>query len=217
MLKKSAQEIQNVVDELELAVMMDKIDLSKVDHSFMSNVLESCIWALAEIDRRDLTLHEVFEKVDDSLIDLEVTTYSDQVAATTLEELYKVWANFEQIVAREDNVLNWVDDSSDWKVGYKKSLANLIAVHGSPVSLAPSHYGWVDYDLMNSEFNQNLRYKHVAVFNVKEDYWSEFNGTFNTDDDSHSGMVADVIYSTGISRKVRYEGTMSEIMKDMGI
>lgn len=215
---KNKEEIQKVVDELELAVMSDKVDMSRFDNHYMPVHLETYIWGLAELERRDLTLNEVFEQIDDSIIDSEfMNTSLDTITTVVLEELYKVWADYDAIVAREDNVLNWVNDPADWKIGYQKTLADLIAIHGLMVQLVPSHYGWVDYDLDYKRHENPVPDWPAAIFNVREDRWSEFNGTFCTDDDSHSGMIADVLYSSGLSRKVRYEGSIGEIMKNLEI
>jgi len=215
MSKNSKKEIQATIEELEMVVLGDEFNNIRFDDYFQTAMLDVIVGEVAKISRRDLTFSEMLEEIDDDLVDTEFDNdfdYQERRVVEVLSLIYKHWADFEAIESREDNVLRMADSPDDWKIGYQKSLANLIAVHGVPVSLTPSHYGWADYDLMSSEFNRTLRYKHIAVFNVKEDYWREFNGTFNTDDDSHSGMVADVVYSTGISRKVRYEGTLREIM-----
>ena len=217
----SKKNIDEMAEKLSNVVLSDDFIDVEFNYSFHPTMLDFIVQDMAEIEPRNLTFSELLNKMNDSLVDTydDYVYYSNNNDLQTLrivEALYPHWYDKQGLIEREDNILNWQLDPDNWRIGYKKSLAELISSKGSPIALSASYYSWVDYDLLAySDFDKPVRDKAVAVFNVREDCWSEFNGTFNTDDDSHSGMIADVVYSTGISRKVRYEGSLREIMNDL--
>ena len=220
----SKKSVNEMVEKLSnVALRDDFIDVQFDRYFFHPTMIDFIVQNMAEIMPRNLTFSELLVQMNDDIIDTydDYSYYShngtgDIQTLRIIEALYPHWYDKKGLIEREDNVLNWQLDPDDWRIGYKKSLAELISSKGSPVSLSASYYSWVDYDLLAySDFDKPVRDKAVAVSNIREDYWSEFNGTFNTDDDSHSGMVADVLYSTGISRQVRYEGNLREIMNDL--
>ena len=217
----SKKSVNEMVEKLSNVVLGDDFIDVEFNYSFHPTMLDFIVQNMAEIEPRNLTFSELLNKMDDNLVndydnDPYYASNNDLQTLRIVEALYPHWYDKQGLIEREDNVLNWQLDPDDWRIGYKMSLAELISSKGSPIALSASYYSWVDYDLLAySDFDKPVRDKAVAVFNIREDYWSEFNGTFNTDDDSHSGMVADVLYSTGLFRKVRYEGNLREIMNDM--
>lgn len=206
--------VQEMIDKLELAVMKDEVELPS-DHSPYVIPVESVIHAMAEIEDRSLTLHELFKQLPDSVIEIERVSDTDYHTMLTIQGLYRAWVDMPALIAREDNILGWEGVAEDWRIGYQKSMSDTIVKHGLPARLYASYYGWADYDLVFAHQEGKHTHPIVGVFDVQEDYWHEFNGTFCTDDDSHSGMVAEVVFSNGTARKYRYEGSLGETMRHM--
>lgn len=96
---------------------------------------------------------------------------------------------------------------------YDHMLARYIADKGEPIHPIPSYYSWSDFEM----------YRHIkgpcsiaAVTSVKEDYWSEFNGTFNEDDNTVHGLNAHAQCKCGYFKgELRYQGRVTEIIKEM--
>lgn len=206
--------VQEMIDKLELAVMKDDVKLPD-DFSPYVIPVETIIHAMAEVEDRSLTLHELFKQLPDSIIEANWISGSDYHTMRTIQALYQVWVDMSALIARDDNVLRWENSPEDWRIGYKKTMAETIIQHGLPAQLYASYYGWADYDLVFARQEGKHTHPVVGVFDVQEDYWHEFNGTFCTDDDSHSGMVAEVVFFDGTVRKYRYEGSLGETMRHM--
>ena len=144
--------------------------------------------------------------------ELESLSGSDTYFNTYVANLVKHRIPVEDIVASERNLLNPPSTarlmSEGWKAGYSNAIASYIAEKGFPVRLGSTSYGWEDYDLDRT----NLRV--VAVFAYREDYWSNFEGTF-TENSDHHGVTGDAMFSDGTQRQVRWEGSLSDIMKNV--
>lgn len=188
--QKLHQTMNEVMDEQKTHEILDK---------FAAKNLEEAISFLAEITPNNLTLDEVLKNNE------------DEVDHEYLDLVYPAWVDLDAVKARKDNILNKKieDGNTDWRVGYEIDLANFIIKNGIPVSLNASYYGWGDYR------NEKLDVPIVAAFNIKEENWHEFNGTFNTEDDSTTGLSIDVVYENGASRILRYTGTLGSIMRKL--
>ena len=138
----------------------------------------------------------------------ELTDSSDAGLVRIMIDLYALWVDKDAISNREDNLLTEPKmDKPEWRALFNYQMAKLVARKGRLVSLRASYYGWEDYT------NTAKLPEIVALFNLVEDAWKEFDGTFNTDDDSHTGFTCDVMYADGKFRKLRYEGTLADIMR----
>lgn len=208
---------QMTKQELEELYLNDKIDLSFLDAypAYMGYVnVDEVIEIFSQLENRGMTLPEVYKEFDKAdVFDYEpgYNSDSDRPLMFTIEKFYQAWVDIDAVRNRSDNVLNADASSNDWKVGFHKAVAEMLVKKGQIARLVPSYYGWADYDLILGKSAG----KPIAVFNVKEDYWHEFNGTFNTDDDSVTGLTAHVVFDSGYSRDIRAEKTLSEFMKEL--
>lgn len=132
-----------------------------------------------------------------------------------MTEIYALWVDKEAIIAREDNQLTAPDlTSPNWKAMFNYEFAKLIATKGRLMGFHRSIYGWEDWNQRYAEGEELSNV--VAVFNLKEDHWDEFDGTFATEDETHTGFTAHVMYADGTFRDLRYEGSLGDIMKELG-
>lgn len=117
----------------------------------------------------------------------------DEMEAMAYYALYPYYIDIEELKNREDNVLN--DPSS-----FYSKMAHLIFDSGNPVSPTSSVYGWVDYDFIK----ENRTFDNViAAFNIQDDFWSEFEGTF-VENSYEKGMIGTFVFKDGTTRNYRY-------------
>lgn len=112
----------------------------------------------------------------------------------------------------DKNLLDTPDKKASNEEKYKHVLASYLAKKGSPVAADASYYGWHDWD-MTQHLN---KCEIVAIEDVKEDTWHEFNGTFNEDDDSVHGITGHGQCRCGYFKgEVRVEDSVTNIIRDV--
>ena len=197
---------QQVIEELEMKYMTGEIkSMSDIFHGVP---LENLFEEFSKLPN-NLTLNEVCEAMDDSIIDMDDRSFSHSSVATMIDRIYPHWVDLDAVIARDDNLLMVEPEGKHWSVGYNQALARLIALRGTPMRLDHSFLGWEEYeDRAPGDYA-------VAAFNVKEDFWSEFSGTFVTSHDSFTGMTADIVYASKYSRRVRMQGELGEIIREI--
>lgn len=130
----------------------------------------------------------------------------------TLIKAHALWVDTKTFADRPDNLLNpdaRSTESTDEgrQDRYDRDIAAIVAAEGSAVDIKDDYYGWHDFNAKDEPI--------VAAFDLDEDHWNEFNGTFNEDDDSHSGYSMTVLTESGEFRKLRYEANIGEIMRQV--
>lgn len=202
---------KTVVAELEKAYLDELIDLSKLDaheRSGYSLTMEVFIYAFAQLPRRDMTLHEVLTSTP--FEDIPMESHNNRVY---VEAIYKVWVDFDSLVVnREDNILDPLgeDANPSWKVGYTKALVNYVLTQGHIVALNADTFMWEDF-----LFDKSTLGTPVAVFNmVEDDDWIEFVDTMSGNETFY-GITADVMFDSGISRRLRVRGDFGEIVRSI--
>lgn len=198
---------KTVVAELEQAYLEGRIDLSEFDkfeRSGYSLTVDVFIYAFAQLKRRDMTLHEVIN----AFKDIPMNSHNNRVY---VEAIYRVWADFESLVNREDNLLVHPPHSdSDWRTEFKKALIGFVVSKGSPVMLDADTFQWEDFFVDKSSIG-----KPVAVFNlIENDSWVEFVDTLTGTETSY-GITADVLFDSGYSRLMRVTGELGEIVRQI--
>lgn len=110
--------------------------------------------------------------------------------------------------------------SPEAQAAYNDILKDLVLRNGTLVKEDPSIYGWVDYKYYRChEKGYEPHHLSCEISSSQppvEDYWREFNGTFNDEDDSVHGIVLkSVNCACGKlkEREFRWEGRMQEVAK----
>lgn len=134
----------------------------------------------------------------------------DEREIETLALVLKKYQNVAEKVSRQDNWLNpdsKVDDSRDWQSGYRNAVAEFLINNGVEANKSLNFYGWRSYEDKRTAVP-------VAVFHVLEHYVSEFTDTFN-DPDEEAGITGEVLLSDGTTIYMRWEGTMTEVIRNI--
>lgn len=174
-----------------------------------TQMLDTAIATLAKYGKLK-TLSEIIEA--ESIDPTRTNNYNANLVAT-MAELHALWIDTAYFTDRPDNLLNVAGRSEELTpVGrldrYHRAVAEIVVANGRLMRFDESYYGWTDWD--------GKKEKIVAAFDLDEDYWEEFNGTFATEIDSRSGFTLHVLYEDGIFRKLRYEAEIGEIMRELG-
>lgn len=128
---------------------------------------------------------------------------------TYVDNIAKHRMNVQELKNSDSNLLKDPTNNT-WEARYKQAVAEFMVEKGKPRTLRNDGYlGWHDYELEAKPKNI------VAVFSFKEDEWAEFAGTFVETNEDHYGVSAEVLYSDGSSRELRWEGKMSDIIKNI--
>lgn len=196
---------KKIVQELENKYLNNELDITEFPLSPYDTSIEQVIYAFATLRDRTLTLSEVFDKFDE--LDADYTGFS---GLRYTRAIYKVWVDLEGVKNREDNILTKErSNPADWQVDYNKSLSKFVFEEGYPVPFLEDNFSRHDYD-----FNKSLLKDPIGFFNIKEEYWSEFAGTF-VDNENFVGVTVDVVSSTGVSQKIRVNKSLSEIIREI--
>lgn len=154
------------------------------------------------------TLPEIIEAEDLDVGSVHSSTKQIQLAVA-ISVINSLWCDVEAIAERSDNLLkSWAKPAVDWEDNYKRSVAQIVVSRGKLVSLTANYYGWQE------ESRLIKKEPIVAAFNLIEDEWDEFENTYATDVDSHTGFTVDVLYSDGNFRKIRYETDIAEMARE---
>lgn len=108
------------------------------------------------------------------------------------------------------NTLNQPQEDG-WKTEFQQALAKLLVSRGTPVSLQPTVYGWMDCEYKDA---RRTKESIVYVSEVKEVYYDQFIGTFEGDKIEYA-LEATAIYASGFSRRLRLVGTLSSVLHEL--
>lgn len=206
-----AMDDPSIVEDLETKLFSDENtsvlrNVQRCEEAAHNASYENALYIMAVSDN-SLTFHEVLEGLDTKK-NSHLRFVPTVPFVTMLGEFYSLHVDLEAIKARSDNLLTSVPTDDGWRSRFDRALAQLLAQEGKPVSLDSSFYGWEDHSKNPHEWGHM-----VGVFDIQEDSWAEFAGTFASTHDHFTGITADVVYSSGYSRKARMEGTLGEIMR----
>lgn len=170
-----------------------------------SQMVDVAIATVAKYHPADL-LHEMLEAEE-----IDPVRYSsyDSDLAHTICVIHALWNYRGKIKSRPDNLLNPPADDAGWKDRFNREMAQQVISKGHLMRFNESFYGWEEYD------HKEEGHEVVAAFDLQQDRWKEFNGTFNSEDDSRSGFTLHVMYDNGKFRKFRYEADLGSIMRDL--
>lgn len=181
-------------------VLSDKIRVSYSEHDF-----DIAVKALYPLLGCAKTTSEIFNELLDGIFDGRI----DDAEARAVSAIIPYVVDKEKLLNREDNVMN-AGDSSDWRNGMNLALGRYIAEKGHPADFSDSPYG----DGVIYDFDENPR-PHgdiVGIFNVKEDSWKIFEGTFAGVSDT-IGLKADFVYEDGHMTTKRLDKSFSEVLR----
>ena len=140
----------------------------------------------------------------------ELDAYSDIDQIRVLSKIHTSWWDSATVAASDRNLLAEPASDSGWQGRYKHAMALLLIEQGVGVALNESYYGWQDYGIKTSDAGNPI----IAVLAVREESWDEFAGTF-VDADSKTGITGEVVFKNGENRKLRVEGSFSEIVREL--
>lgn len=206
--KLPAKAVKENTETLENLFLNCKLDFSWLDSSYSRDgqIVDIAIATLAKYGNKVL-LADVFKEEE-----LEHESNYDAMIIKAITDIYSLWVDKKAIIAREDNLLNTPDMTNPhWKAMFLHEVSKLMTSKGKLMAHYRSSYGWEDY-MRGADKLPEV----VAVFNVKEDYWGEFQGTFATDDDEKTGFTAHVMFKDGSFRDLRHEAGISQLMNELG-
>lgn len=159
-----------------------------------------------------LRKHNPGERTLDEIIQAENlrSWHSDDLnLATVMSLMFPLWNDHMALFGSERNALHQVPANSSWERGYRNFIAKFLRDNAEPVNLFDSTYGWRETrQFLATHPNENV----VGIYNITEDAWSEFQDTFS-ENSQHTGVTAEALYSNGAMRKLRWEGSLTEIMQ----
>lgn len=194
-----------LIEKLELLVLEDKVNIKTyagMETKELDKAISGAIEVLAELPRDNYTMNELLRYARE-----ELACYFRMYDLSTIEAFYPHYVNIESVKNRPDNMLN--KNPENWVDRFNVAVAKMLSIYGVPMVLQDSQYGWAESTKKLPD-PQTV----VAVFDVTEDHWGTFEGTF-ADNSEQSGMSADVVYANGFSRRLRYEGSIMEIMQKL--
>jgi hypothetical protein len=195
-------------DETELRMIARKVQVSRVVTLDYAHLVEDMITEVAKFPH-DKTAWEIIEEMN-----LEVKLWNEPADAARkrviVVELVRYWINVIAMIDSDKNLLNY--RGTDWKGGYLKALSETVIKTGTFVDLNENVYGWEDYGFSrNWDRDGN---PVVAVTKVKEDEWSEYAGS-GDHAATVTGYTADVTLADGTQRRMRREGTLETLMREI--
>lgn len=207
--KSRAQTIADNISELENRYLNANPKMPWLEsHSYddrYSQMVDVAIATVAKYHPTEL-LHTILEAEE---IDPVRWSSYDSDLAHTISVVHSLWNYRGKIKARPDNLLNPPSDDAGWKDRFNREMAQQVITNGHLMRFSESFYGWEEYD------HKEEGHKVVAAFDLKQDHWNEFNGTFASEDDSRSGFSLHVMYDNGKFRKFRYEADLGSIMRGL--
>lgn len=134
--------------------------------------------------------------------------YLNREERMTLRALYSLAVDKDAVIARPDNLLTEPDITAGWRPKFEHEAAKYIIKTGVPINDKTSLYNWT------GSFPDGTTV--LAAFNLHEDEWAEFGGTFGGDNSTHFGFSVEVLLSDGQFMEVRKETSISEFMRELG-
>lgn len=207
--KLPAKAVKANIAILEDLFLNSNIDTSWMDttsrHSNDDQLVDIAIATLAQYGNT-IILADVIE-----VEELEHYSY-DARLIRTLTQIYALWVDKKFITHRSDNqLIEPQGEERNWKTLMDFEIAQLMTRKGKLMGHQRSNYGWEEYEWKG----EKKRPPVAAVFNLREDHWGEFVGTFASGDDSKTGFTCHVMYADGEFRDLRYEGGLGEIMQEI--
>lgn len=191
--------VEEIVEEIPMASPFKNHVITKLDGvDRATTLLEMIIQITEHSPEAILTGEEDYSPLRFSRDELEA-----------LHILYKEWVDVDALSNRAGNKLNDVS-SNIWEKEYNADMITLLVKSGGVIAAIPSYYGWQDFEKTKDLRSRN-REDIAGIFNMKEDSWDEFIDSF-ADDSTRHGIFAEVLYKTGESYFVRYEGSFSDFM-----
>lgn len=154
-----------------------------------------------------LTIWEILNPKEDQYFANQFNYRENIPTAALYEKIVDVSA----ITQRADNLLN-APTGTTWEAGYRNALARFMKDNAEIVSLTADIYSWNDFAMSRKKADGETEI--VALFNIREDEWSEFAGSDNYSD-RIQGVQAEAVFSTGESRHIRWEGKFEDIIKKL--
>lgn len=207
-----AATIEQNIETLTDLYLKAELDLPWLDDRWFNSggtqMLDTAIAILAKYGKFK-TLSEIAEA--ESIDPTRTSRYNANLIGT-MAAVHALWIDTAYFIACPDNLLNPAGRSEKLNAEgredrYHRAVAEIVVANGRLMRIDESYYGWADWD--------GKKEKIVAAFDLKEDYWEEFVGTFATEEDSRSGFTLNVLYEDGIFRKLRYEAEIGEIMREL--
>jgi len=197
---------KRIVKELEEKYLNGEI---KIDDDYTPKShevnLDEVIYAFATLRTRSMTLSEVFKEIDEY-----GNYFTNHTGLTYTRAIYKAWVDLEAVKSREDNILTRErKDASDWKVDYEKSLSHFVFDKGYAVPFLEDSFSRQDFFVKKESIGTP-----IGFFNIHEESWSEFAGTF-VDHDEFVGVTVDVVGSNGVSQKFRVNKSLGEVIREI--
>lgn len=200
--KNSVKITKENIETLENLFLSQKVDDNWLN-DYRENSGQTVDVAIATLSQYNnkLTIKEICNNEE-----LDNESNYDAALIRIMTAVHSLWVDKKAIIERTDNMID-APTEINWKTLFNHAVVKLVLAEGRLMSFNASYYGWGDY---NSKLkNEDI----VAVFNLQEDYWDEFEGTFVTSQDSHTGFKCEVMFNDGTFRELRFEGDMAEIIR----
>lgn len=217
MISMNIMEKMNVKREDKDILMVSIMESFEKDYShffadkdisvFNRRILNELVEDIATLAGSQLSYSELVEELE------AMEHYSFRaIEVEFIHFAYPYIVDMEKVVAREDNVCN-VKDNDSWKNHMNKALAQEIAKRqtytmlGRVNNFAPVLHGF----FYGQEIKKGSIPELIAAFNIKEDSWTEFQGTACYDDNK-VGVSADLIFDNGMHYHGRIEESFGQLL-----
>ncbi len=190
------------VAALETLILEQDVKFEELDPYFL-NLVDEAVQILAHVGA-EATLFEAFKAGE---VDLRYSSTHVALLAATLAKVHQFWYNADAARIDEANLLNGPTIHGDWRDGFHHAMAVFLAENGSVMRWSDGYYGWQEYDYPKKSVR--------AVFNVKEDFWEEFDHTFADESLHRHGVTGEVLFEDGTQRYMRWEGDIREVMSNV--
>ena len=149
------------------------------------------------------TYSELFNSIEDF--------YWTNGEAVALKKMYPHVIDVDKVINREDNLLNVKPDIDiHWSDSMEADIGKRIAEKKQYITLGSnSYYGLSSWE--PDEYHGEL----VGIFNVKENSWEEFQGTFYEGDETKVGFEAELVYEDGYSVIGRMETGFGDMINSI--
>lgn len=126
---------------------------------------------------------------------------------------YGFYSNFEELVLeamyRQWRIREPREEGNEINTNFGAHVAHFLQNKGTIVDIQPSNYNWRGGG--HRSYQELSKARIVGIYDIKELFWYEFDGTF-VEDSEHTGIQAYMVTHTGFERYVRYEGLLAEVL-----
>lgn len=197
-------EVVDLFKESEYSYFFDDVE----DKTRNEKILKSLIEDMVVFVGSSLSFSEILE-----VLKKEGHYDFTRVEISFLNFSYLRIVDVEKVINRDDNACNVKGNSASWKDHMNKALAEEIAKKQTYTLGAENYYSPVHYDFFESK---GISKKNVptliAAFNIKEDSWREFQGTYYYGDDEKIGVSADLIFDNNTHYHARVEESFAALI-----